>query len=74
MATEWKMIRVPASLANRLADLADDMMKAHMDGRSPLPGEYVEHVPLHHVIDRMAAEWSAHKARSRAPKRPRASV
>lgn len=69
MKTEWKMVRVPADLAVRLASMAAEMEKAHIEGRAMLPGEFAEHCPIHHVIERALTEMEAHKARGKAPKR-----
>jgi hypothetical protein len=69
VATEWRQIRVPAELADRLAAMAEDLMEAHQAGRTRLPNEFVERVPLHFVITRALDDWEAHKARSNVRKR-----
>ncbi len=65
----WKVVRIPSALADRIAALADRMMLAHAEGRYPLPAEFVEHVPPHHVIDRAVAEMEARRERSRRHRR-----
>ena len=69
MATAWKMIRVPVALAERLAEMALEMERAHSEGRAMLPNDYVERVPLRHVIDKAMCEMESHRIRSKAPKR-----
>jgi DNA-directed RNA polymerase sigma subunit (sigma70/sigma32) len=64
MAKAWRMVRVPVGLATKLTDLAEDLLQAHILGRTRLPNEYCERVPIHAVIARAVAEMESHRKRS----------
>lgn len=75
--TAWRMVRLPVELADRIARMARELEESHSLGRTQLPAEFCERVPLHHVIDRAIVEAESHRARSRRPrpsKRSRAST
>jgi hypothetical protein len=65
MAIEWLNLRVPRALHARLTAAAADMLRAHEEGRVPLPSEHVEGVPLYAVIERALDELDGHRTRAR---------
>lgn len=65
MAIEWQNLRVPKALHARLAELAAGMLRAHEEGRVPLPSEHVDGVPLYAVIERALDELDGHRTRAR---------
>jgi DNA-directed RNA polymerase sigma subunit (sigma70/sigma32) len=70
-AQQWKMVRIPEHLAERLDALAEATHKAHVEGRITLPAQFADRVPTWLVIERLLAEVEARRERSRRPrKRP----
>jgi hypothetical protein len=65
MSAKWTHIRIPAELHARLHALAGEMLLAHEEGRSALPGAYAEYCPIHHVITKALDELDGHKSRAR---------
>ena len=63
------LIRIPLDLKAELEAAAAAMLRAHQEGRAPLPSEFVEHVPVHFVLKRAFDDMKAKKARSAAPRR-----
>lgn len=63
--SKWKLVRVPSELHEQLIIVAERMLNSHINGYSSLPNDYVEHVPLHHVIKRGLDELESHRERSR---------
>ena len=62
MATEWRMIRVPAELAERLERIAIENDQAvHLR----LPNAYADRCPLHEVITMALDRLESHRARGR---------
>jgi hypothetical protein len=74
MPPGWKQVMVPDELHAALKATADAMLAAHQAGRLDLPGEFVAHVPLHHVVRTALDHMLAKQGRSRAPRRARAKV
>ena len=68
-AKKWRMVRLPAELADKLDEIAARMLESHEKGRSELPGDYCERVPLHYVVQRAVEELEDHRARSRKSSR-----
>ena len=65
MATEWRMIRVPAELAERLERIAIENDRAHQAGHLRLPNAYADRCPLHEVITMALDRLESHRARGR---------
>ena len=74
MSVMWANMRIPKGLHERLTARAADMLAAHQDGRSALPSQHVEHVPLYHVIERALDELDGHRARARAQGKRKTNV
>jgi hypothetical protein len=72
MAIEWQNLRIPRELHGRLAAAAEAALAAHEEGRSALPSEYVERVPLYFVIQQALDEQDAHRERARKQSRAKA--
>ncbi len=68
-SSKWKLVRVPVDLHAQLTIAAERMLSSHIIGYSSLPDEFVEHVPLHHVIKRGLDELESHRERSRRARR-----
>ena len=64
----WVQVRLPAELHARLVGLAAEVQAAHVAGRTVLPGEFADRVPLHHVVARLLDEVEARRERSRRPR------
>jgi len=71
MARTWRMIRVPADLAERLDRVCREAETSHTLMRSALPNEYCEHCPHHYVIMQALDELEGHRDRARRPTRAR---
>ena len=67
----WILIRVPEHLARRLKRLATEFEASYVDGHTPLPNKYCEHVPLHYIIERALDELEGKRRRSRRPSKRR---
>jgi hypothetical protein len=67
-AQRWRMVRVPERLAQRLDELAEAMMKAHVEGRIILPASMCEQVPIWAAIESAVDHQEAKRARSRRPR------
>jgi len=65
MATDWRMIRVPADLAARLERLAIENDAAHAAGHLQLPNAYADRCPIHQVISMALDRLESHRARGK---------
>lgn len=64
------MIRVPVDLADRLDAMAAELLASYIEGRTRLPNEHCEAVPLHYVIRLGLEALEGHRKRSRSVNRP----
>jgi hypothetical protein len=68
---KWTHLRIPTTLAGRLARLAGETHLAHQQGRITLPTAFADAVPMWLVVERALDEVEARRARSARPRRPR---
>jgi hypothetical protein len=74
MAQQWRMVRLPVALAERLDRLAEQTERNYREGRVELPAEYADHCPLWLVVERLANEVESRRVRSNRPRRRKQPV
>lgn len=67
----WRQVRLPRELADKLDSLSADFLRRHEEGRIILPDDYCEDVPLHYVVARLVDHYQAHLERARRQSRKR---
>lgn len=65
MREGWTHVIIPIAVKERLDRVARELEVAHQKGRSKLPNNHCEHVPIHYMITKAFDEYERHLERAR---------